>query len=224
MGEEMAFPAETAEQRRRMMVDICQDHVRKVLEAVRELPLLIDSCLRNDLPGINDHYNRIVKLEEEATNLKRVLTRELTESGAILLSREDFLRLVALNNEIGDAAGGVAFRLAEIYNRGWKLDKKVMDNIARLADAVLDSMTRLRETIFSLSYTTSKTAELAKNVEAAERIVDAVYRKVDLLIISSKMKMPHILITRDVAQLLEEMADKAEDAADAAQILALSAF
>lgn len=220
----MAFPAETAEQRRRMMVDICQDHVRKVLEAVRDLPLLIDSCLRNDLPGINDHYNRIVKLEEEATSLKRVLTRELTESGAILLSREDFLRLVALNNEIADAAGGVAFRLAEIYNRGWKLDKKVMDGIARLADAVLDSTTRLRETILSLSYTTSKTAELAKNVEAAERIVDAVYRKVDLLIISSKMKMPLILITRDVAQLLEEMADKAEDAADAAQILALSAF
>jgi predicted phosphate transport protein (TIGR00153 family) len=206
------------------MVDICQDHVRKVLEAVRELPLLIDSCLRNDLPGINDHYNRIVKLEEEATSLKRVLTRELTEAGAILLSREDFLRLVALNNEIADAAGGVAFRLAEIHNRGWKLDKKVLDSIARLADAILDSTTRLRETIFSLSYTTSKTAELAKNVEAAERIADAVYRKVDLLIISSNMKMPLILITRDVAQLLEEMADKAEDAADAACILALSAF
>ena len=220
----MVFPAETAVQLRRRMVDICQDHVRKVLEAVRELPLLISSCLRNSLPEINDHYNRVTKLEEEATNLKRVLTRELTEAGAILLSREDFLRLVALNNEIADAAGGVAFRLAEIYNRGWKLDKKIMDGIAKLADAVLDATTRLRETILSLSYTTSKTAELAKNVEAAERIVDAVYRKVDLLIISSNMKMPLILITRDITQLLEEMADKAEDAADAACVLALSAF
>lgn len=149
---------------------------------------------------------------------------ELSEAGAILLSREDFLRLAAISSEIVDYAGGIAFRVAEVSSRNWKADRQVLQDLTNLAEATLNTVTRLREIILSLTYTTSRTNELAKNVEASERIVDTMYRKIDLAIIGSKMKIPIILILRDIAQFLEEIADKAEDAADAARILSLSAF
>lgn len=220
----MVFSAETAAQTRRRMLSTCQDHVRKVVEVVREILLLFTSYQNNSPKEVESHYNNIVKLEEEAMELKRALMTELTEAGAILLSREDFLRLVAISSEIADYAGGIAFRIAEISSRRWKVPKDISKDLTNLAEATFNTVTRLRETFLSLSYTAARTHELAKNVEAAEHIVDTLYRKIDLKIMGSKMKMPVILILRDVAQLLEEMADKAEDAADAARILSLSAF
>lgn len=220
----MVFPAESAAQIRRRMFRVCQDHVRKVVDVVREILLLLSSYQSNNPKEVESHYNNVVKLEEEAIELKRTLMIELTEAGAILMSREDFLRLAAISSEIADFAGGIAFRVGEMSSRKWKVDKGILKDLTSLAEATFNAVTRLRETYLSLSYTTTRTHELAKNVEAAEHIVDTLYRKIDLKIIGSKMKLPIILMLRDVAQLLEEIADKAEDAADAARILALSAF
>ena len=157
-------------------------------------------------------------------DLKRTLMTELTAAGAILISREDFLRLAAISSEIADYAGGIAFRIAAMSSHKWKVDKEILKDLVNLAEATFNTVTRLRETFLSLSYTAARTHELAKNVEAAEHVVDTIYRKIDLKIIGSEMKISAILILRDVAQFLEEMADKSEDAADAARILSLSAF
>jgi len=220
----MVFPAETTKQLRRRIIDICQDHARKVLDATRELPSLLDAYSRDDAASIREHVSKIQKIEEEANELKRVLMTELTEAGAILLSREDFLRLVAASNEMVDSCGAIAFRISELNNMNWKANTEMVSDLIKLSEASLNVITRLRETIFSLSFSAQRTAELARNVDSAEEIVDIMYRKVDLKIISSNMKIPLIFILRDIAFFLEDMADKAEDVADAARILSLSAF
>jgi uncharacterized protein Yka (UPF0111/DUF47 family) len=74
----------------------------------------------------------------------------------------------------------------------------------------------------TLTYGSAKTLEKAREVEAAESVVDDIYRDLELLIISSKIDMPVLLLLRDVIQLLEDAADKAEDASDAARILAFT--
>ncbi len=220
----MVFPEETAKQLRRRAIEVCQDHARKVLDATRELPVLLDAYGKGDEVTIREHASKIQKIEEDANEVKKVLMTELTEAGAILLSREDFLRLVATSNEIVDSCEGIAFRVSELNSRKWKADESIVGDLINLSEASLNVITRLRETIFSLSFSADRTSTLARNVESAEQIVDVLYRKVDLKIIGSKMKIPVIFILRDIALLLEDMADKAEDVADAARILALSAF
>ena len=220
----MVFPAETSKQLRRRAIDICQDHARKVLDGSRELPLLLDAYSREDRKAIEEHNTKIQKIEEEANMLKRALMTELTEAGAILLSREDFLRMVAASNEIVDSCELIAFRISQLNNLNWKAKEEIIDDLIKLSEASLNVITRLRETIHSLSFSAHRTSELARNVDSAEDIVDVLYRKVDLKIISSRMKVPMIFILRDIAFSLETMADRAEDVADAARILSLSAF
>lgn len=220
----MVFPAETSKQLRRRAIDICQDHARKVLDGARELPLLLDAYSREDRKAITEHNTKIQKIEEEANMLKKALMTELTEAGAILLSREDFLRMVAASNEIVDSCELIAFRISQLNNLNWKAKKEIVNDLIKLSEASLNVVTRLRETIFSLSFSANRTSELARNVDSAEDIVDILYRKVDLKIISSRMKIPMIFILRDIAFSLETMADRAEDVADAARILSLSAF
>jgi uncharacterized protein Yka (UPF0111/DUF47 family) len=73
--------------------------------------------------------------------------------------------------------------------------------------------------MMTLTYGPTKTLERAKDVETAERVVDDVYRALAIKVLNSKLDVPVMLLLRDVLQLLENSADKAEDAADAARML-----
>jgi uncharacterized protein Yka (UPF0111/DUF47 family) len=88
-----------------------------------------------------------------------------------------------------------------------------------LSEAVFDSVLKLRETMMVLNYGSAKTLAKAKDVEIAERTVDDLYRALSIKVLSSKLDLPVLLLMRDILQLLENSADKAEDAADTARIL-----
>jgi len=80
---------------------------------------------------------------------------------------------------------------------------------------------KLREAMMMLNYGSANVMEKAKDVEVAERTVDEFYREVEIKLISTKLEFPALILLRDIIQLLEDSADKAEDAADAARILSL---
>jgi uncharacterized protein Yka (UPF0111/DUF47 family) len=157
--------------------------------------------------------------EEEVIKARRLVSQELAEIGAILISREDFLRFTNLTSEIADFSEGIAFYLVEIMNHNWTVPSDIKRDLVKLSDAVLDSVLKLRETMMVLTYGPNKTLEKAKDVETAERVVDDIYRALAIKVLSSKLDMPVTLLLRDVLQLLENSADKAEDAADAARML-----
>jgi len=52
--------------------------------------------------------------------------------------------------------------------------------------------------------------------------VDNMYRELEMGVLSSDMKIPTLLLIRDIIQLLEDTADKIEDAADAVRMLAFA--
>ena len=143
----------------------------------------------------------------------------MAEIGAILLSREDFLRFTNLTSEIADFSEGIAFRLVEIMEHSWNVPMDLKKDMLKLSEAVLETVLRLRETMMILSYGSTKAMEKAKDVEVAERAVDEFYRELEIKLLNTKLEFPALILLRDVLQLLEDSADKAEDAADAARIL-----
>jgi uncharacterized protein Yka (UPF0111/DUF47 family) len=106
--------------------------------------------------------------------------------------------------------------------RGWKVPNQIKEDLVKLSDAVFDTISRLRETAMTLNYGTSKALEKAREVDAAERTVDDIYRQLEVDIIDSKMDRPPMFLLWTVVQHLEDAADKAKDASDVARILALT--
>lgn len=217
----MVLPAETEERVKRRALTVCQDHLRKVLDVTRKVPQMIDCFMRNDKEKAKQLFTEIRSGEEDVDKARRLVSQELAEIGAILLSREDFLRFTNLTSEIADFSEGIAFRLVEIMEHNWNVSGDIKKDLLKLSEAVLDAVVRLRETVMVLSYGPAKAMEKAKDVEVAERAVDELYREFEIKLLSSKLEFPVLILLRDVLQLLEDSADKAEDAADAARILSL---
>ncbi len=218
----MVLPVETEERVKRRALDVCQDHLRKVLEITRKVPQMVDCFAADDKEAARQVFAEVRKAEEEVDKARRTVSQELAQIGAILINREDFLRFTNLASEIADFCEGITFWLLSIIERGWKVPSDIKNDLVKLAAATLDTVLRLRETTITLSYGSAKTLEKAKEVEMAERIVDDVYRELEVKLINSKLEIPAMLLLRDVTQLLENAADKAEDAADAARILSFA--
>jgi len=216
---DLVLPAETEERVKRRALNVCQDNLRKVLELTRKAPRLVEHFANGDKGMARQLFAEIRKDEEEVIKARRMVSQELAEIGAILVSREDFLRFTNLTSEIADFSEGIAFRLIEIMEHNWNVSGDIKKDLLRLSEAVLDTVMRLRETMMVLSYGFSKVLEKAKDVEIAERTVDDLYRALEIKILSSKLDLPVLLLLKDVLQLFEDSADKAEDAADVARVL-----
>jgi predicted phosphate transport protein (TIGR00153 family) len=213
------LPAETERRAKRRALSVCRDHLRKVLDLTRFVPQMIDCFIKNDKEKARQLFNEIRSREDEVDEARRLVSRELAEIGAILLSREDFLRFTNLTSEIADFCEGIAFRLLEIMEHDWNVPMDIRKDLLRLSEAVLETVLRLRETMMVLTYGSTKAMEKAKDVEIAERVVDELYRELEIKILNSKLGFPALILLRDILQLLEDSADKAEDTADTARIL-----
>jgi predicted phosphate transport protein (TIGR00153 family) len=183
---------------------------------------MFDCFIKSDKETAQKLFMEIRKSEEEVDSARRAVSQELAEIGAILISREDFLRFTNLSSEIADFSEGVAFWLLQIIQRDWKVPNDIKKGMLKLSEAVLETVLKLRETAITLNYGSAKTLEKARDVEMGERIVDEAYREVELKIINANVTIPVLVLLRDITKLLEDSADKAEDAADAARILSFA--
>jgi len=183
---------------------------------------MVDCFAADDKDSARQVFAEIRKTEEEVDKARRMVSQELAQIGAILINREDFLRFTNLASEISDFCGGLAFWLFSIIDHGWKVPSDIKQDLVKLSEATLDTVIKLRETAMTLSYGSEKTLEKAKEVETAERMVDEVYRELEVKIINRNLEIHVMLLLRDITQLLENAADKAEDASDAARILSFA--
>jgi len=215
----LVLPAETEERVKRRALNACQDNLRKVVDVTRKIPQLAEYFASGDKENARKLLTEIRTAGEEVVKARRMVSQELAEIGAILISREDFLRFTNLSSEVADFSEGIAFYLVEIMEHNWNIPSEIKKDLLKLSVAVLDTVLKLRETMMVLNYGSQKTLERAKDVEISERIVDDQYRMLSIKVLSSKLDVPVLLLLRDILQMLENSADKAEDAADAARML-----
>jgi uncharacterized protein Yka (UPF0111/DUF47 family) len=215
----LVLPAETEERVKRRALSACQDNLRKVVDVSRKIPQIVEHFASGDKENARKLFSEIKAGQEEVIKARRIVSQELAEIGAILIAREDFLRFTNLSSEIADFSEGIAYYLVEIMEHNWVISPDIKKDLLKLSLAVLDSVLKLRETMMVLTYGSQKTLERAKDVEIAERIVDELYRALTIKVLSGKLDFPVTLLLKDVLKLLENSADKAEDAADAARVI-----
>jgi predicted phosphate transport protein (TIGR00153 family) len=182
----------------------------------------MDAFIENDIASLKKLHVEVQSLGDGVDDSKRAVAQELVEIGTILINREDFLRFTDVTSEVADFCKGIAFRLSQMMDRGWNVPPDLKKGLIELASAVFETVTMLRDTFLMLNYGSPKVLEKARDVEVAERKVDDIYRGLEITILETKLDFQTLLLMRDIIQLLEDTADKIEDASDAARILAFA--
>ena len=218
----MAFPIETEANIRRRMLDLCQTHARNVVEITRQLAVLIDNLCENKPKQAKENYENILKTLEENEKNKTTFLTEVASVGSLLVSREDFLRLLFRLGEVAEYCEAMAFRLMGVVDLKWKIDVKRLREVSQLMESVLKEISKVRETLHSLSFDADKAVETAKAVEDLERQIDAQSRKLDLELMASKMPLQNLLFFRDLVDRAETIADIGVDVVDHIRVLALT--
>jgi uncharacterized protein Yka (UPF0111/DUF47 family) len=89
--------------------------------------------------------------------------------------------------------------------------------------SVLKEISKVRETLHSLSFDAEKAIETAKIVEDLERQIDVESRTLDMELMASKMPLQNLLFLRDLVDRAERIADIGVDVVDHIRVLALTA-
>jgi uncharacterized protein Yka (UPF0111/DUF47 family) len=189
----------------------------------RQLVVLMDNLAEKKPKLAKENYDNLLKALQEIDKNKTTFLAEVASVGSLLVSREDFLRLLFRLGEIAEYCEAMGYRLMGVTDLKWKLDAKRTAQVSHLMSSVLKEISKVRETLHSLSFDADKAVETAKTVDELEHQVDFESRMLDLELISSKLPLQNLLFYRDLVDRAERIADIGVDVVDHIRVLALTA-
>ncbi|MGH9922899.1 MAG: DUF47 domain-containing protein, partial [Nitrososphaerales archaeon] len=145
------YSGELEVQAKRKALAVLQDEITKLLNSARDLSSVYALLIKGDSKGLQVYLERMRNSEEEVENLRRKITRDVSEIGSLMMNREDILRTAYMMDEIAGYMSGVAFRLSTI--KPAVLKKEFDSEIQSLIDMVVEMLFRLNEMARALSMT-----------------------------------------------------------------------
>ena len=215
------YNGELEVQAKRKTLAVLHDEITHVLNAARDLSSLTDSIIKGTNKETELFLERMKNAGEEVENLRRKMTREISDTGSLMVYREDVLRTAYIIDDIAGYITGIAFRLSNIKITTLKKGK-FDEDISELINMVVEAIFKLNEMARALSINPSTTIELAQEVQNIERKVDNSYRKVVIKALNEIPNTKDLLLVKDAVEGIEGMADKCQAASDSLTILALS--
>jgi predicted phosphate transport protein (TIGR00153 family) len=215
------YNGELEVQAKRKALAVLHDEITHILNAARDLSSLTDSIIKGTNKETELSLVRMKNAGEEVENLRRKMTREISDTGSLMVYREDVLRTAYIIDDIAGYITGIAFRLSNIKIATLKKGK-FDEDISELINMVVEAIFKLNEMARALSIKPSSTIELAQEVQNIERKVDNSYRKVVIKALNEIPNTKDLLLVKDAVEGIEGMADKCQAASDSLTILALS--
>lgn len=215
------YNGELEVQAKRKTLAVLHDEITHILNAARDLSSLTDSLIKGTNKETELSLVRMKNAGEEVENLRRKMTREISDTGSLMVYREDVLRTAYIIDDIAGYITGIAFRLSNIKITTLKKGK-FDEDISELINMVVEAIFKLNEMARALSMNPSSTIEIAQDVQNIERKVDNSYRKVVIKALNEIPNTKDLLLVKDAVEGIEGMADKCQAASDSLTILALS--
>ncbi|MGQ9719772.1 MAG: DUF47 domain-containing protein [Candidatus Jordarchaeum sp.] len=203
----------------RIVLEIIQDHIRKILSAAKELAPFLEAWLTGNENQMEETLLKISQADNEAEEIKLALLDELSVA-ATLIQREDMMRLVLITDEIADYAEGAAFRLKGL--KDWKPKGTLTEDLRNLVTTMINSVETLREAIFTIIEDAEKAKKAAEEVDKIERFMDQIHRATEQTLFQLNIDHRTLIRLLNIITNLEDTVDIARRAADAVRIIAVA--
>lgn len=215
----MSGPESEMQARRRTIV-VLQDEMRRVLDAARVLLDEYSALAKGEKTQVGAALEKVKKAEEDVITLRGALIRELSQVGTLLVNREDVLRAAFAVESIFGHVNGVAFKMSQLP-RATVRNKKYKDAITELLGLLIDSISKLNESLRALSINPDQSIQLSAQVQQIEGTIDNRFRETLVMTMKISSNIKELIMVREVLQALEDASDATLNAANAGTILAL---
>jgi predicted phosphate transport protein (TIGR00153 family) len=205
----------------KVVLDDARDHVEETCKTVRFFSDEVKAFISGDTAGRAAALEAAAQSEQKADTIKAKMVRTLSDSLLLPPEREDLLSLVKTLDKIADRTLSTGRLLNFIEAR---LPENVLVNISAATELIVRSVAKLKDGIDSLIKNDAKGA--IANCEEADRIEhDADEQKRVLIgaIIHAYLDPTSLLLGYHLAESLEGITDRIEDAAHLVKGFALKA-
>ena len=217
----MAFAGrQKLEDVRRVVLMLAKDHTRKSLMAVKTLAQILEQIRDGvrDEQAFNSKYAEILKIDDECKELRLQAERKVLEAGAILAERGEYIRFLGCIDRIPDRIEGAAYRLLALTRISYP-SERVAGAIQEILEHMRDSVESLNRAITALEMDSAQGHKLLKEVSEKEQETDDVFRRVTVDLLRTEVPLPQLLLSREIIDMLESVADTAEEAANVLAVL-----
>ena len=204
-----------------VMLEDAQQHVDVTYETVVNFKKAVEAYSKGDFKAMTGFIDQVRSNEREADIIRSKMVDMLSESPLQPPDREDLMHFVKTLDRIADWTCGTA-RLLNFLEE--QLPSEVMKNINIATDIIFDSVSNLKAAIHALTKNDLKQAiQDCHAVEQCETKADDQKQVLIGTIINSKLDASKLIVVYHLAETLEGITDKIEDAADFVKVVAIKA-
>ncbi|MCS7145431.1 MAG: DUF47 family protein [Nitrososphaerota archaeon] len=202
-----------------ILIQITHEYTLKINNCIRLYSSMLTPLLSDDMVGaLEKGYAEILKIDEECKLLRRDAEQQLMSYGALLIQRAEYIRLIALLDKILDKIEGAAYRTLTLHKlRGF--DSVALAGLSQMTEKVHESIEMLRECLRAFMLHVTALHEKLDEIERYEKLIDGMYRGFNVEILQSKLKLPHMILVREVAEILEDIADHTEEISNILRVI-----
>ena len=204
--------------RERDIEKMVSKHIRLVDEAINIVPEMCELYLKGDERYL-ERSKKIHDLEHEADKARRDIEIRLHEGAFLAMFREDFINLSEAVDKIAGKAEAVADELALEEP---EIPKRYHEDFIQLVKESVRAFKPMSSIDNLLSDDIKLILNVSREVENIEQEVDChEWKIIKGLFADKKLDLGHKLQLRDLFKRIAAISDRAEDASDRLEILAM---
>lgn len=202
-----------------MVLNDAREHVEVTLQTVDWFKKAVAAFIGGDNKSKIEAMEKVRECEHQADELRKKMVNQLSESMLVPPDREDLMHFVKSLDRIADWTNGAARLLGFIEQ---KLPENVLKNISIATELIFTSISKLKDAIQSLTMNNlEKSLKDCEEVDHIESNADDQKKNLIEAIMHAKLDPASLLLTYQLAEYLEGVTDKIEDAADFIKVVAI---
>jgi predicted phosphate transport protein (TIGR00153 family) len=193
--------------------------VEETYKTVNYFADAIRAFIQGDLNAKTIAIENVRESEHQADILRSKMVSELSEGLLLPPDREDLMHFAKTLDKIADWTNGAARLLGFIEQR---LPENILKNVSSATELIFTSISKLKDSIHALTKNDLKKALAdCEDVDRLEHEADDQKKTLIEAIIHAKLEPTSLLLCYQLAEYLEGVTDKIEDAADLIKVLAI---
>ncbi|MCD6563645.1 MAG: DUF47 family protein [Thermoproteales archaeon] len=191
---------------------------KSMLRDIKEILRIVNAF---DEEKLNTAIRDSLTIKDNISQIQESLLSYISRTSPALYHREDWIRITSKLGNVVDKMSGAIYRLEFLVKNRWEITGNIQDKLIKLTEAVEEIINEYVNVLNLLILNPSKALALRKSVAAWETKIDELYRSSIFETLKSNLSFSTILLLMNISEMLEDISDAINSAADDIYIILL---